>query len=222
MSRTISSTAPKRVRSPTAGVPPNLLGEKLREGHSAVGGRCRIIEVCDRGECGGSVERELAEKTALIRPAALRAWSEHAIEQGEILRACQREQVVAGSERWGRRSAASDPIPDHHQNACRGRERQGLHGFGGGPAARFHPIACHRVLVAKPAREIDVETGGLLERRHVQIENSRGRRDRPALDDQRYQNDDERKAEKHRCVRQPGEDRNDRKKNRDSSPETDP
>jgi hypothetical protein len=49
---------------------------------------------------------------------------EHAIEQGKILRACQREHVVARSKRRGRRSAASDPIPNHHQNARRGRERQ--------------------------------------------------------------------------------------------------
>jgi hypothetical protein len=54
--------------------------QKLCDGHRAVGNRRRIIEVCDRGECGGSVEGELAEKTALIGPAALGAWSEDAIE----------------------------------------------------------------------------------------------------------------------------------------------
>jgi hypothetical protein len=53
---------------------------------------------------------------------------EHAIEQGKILRASQREHVVARIKRRGRRSAASDPIPNHHQNARRGRERQRLHG----------------------------------------------------------------------------------------------
>ena len=61
-----------------------------------------------------------------------------------------------------------------------------------GAAARFHSIACHRVLVAEPAGEIDVRTGGLLERRRVQIEHPRGRRDRPTLEDQRYQNYNER------------------------------
>jgi hypothetical protein len=51
----------------------------------------------DRGECGSSGEGELAEKPPLIRPAALGAWSEHAIEQGKVLRPCQREHVVARS-----------------------------------------------------------------------------------------------------------------------------
>ena len=50
------------------------------------------------GEDGSSVKGELTEKPPIIRPAAL---SEHAIELGKILRPCQREQVVASSERWG-------------------------------------------------------------------------------------------------------------------------
>jgi hypothetical protein len=45
---------------------------------------------------------------------------EHAIEQGKILRACQREHVVARSKRRGRRSAASDPVPNHHQTLAAG------------------------------------------------------------------------------------------------------
>jgi hypothetical protein len=105
---------------------------------------------------------------------------EHAIEQGKILRACQREHVVARSKRRGRRSAASDPESPPERSPW------------AGAAARFHSIACHRVLVAEPAGEIDVQTGGLLERRRVQIEHPRGRRDRPTLEDQRYQNYNER------------------------------
>jgi hypothetical protein len=54
--------------------------QKLGEGRRAISGRGRIIEVCDRGERGRSVEGELAEKPAIIRPAALGGWSEHAIE----------------------------------------------------------------------------------------------------------------------------------------------
>src|ERR1700730_63558 len=76
--------------------------------------------------------------------------------------------------------------------------------------------------LTEPAGEVDVQRGGLLQRRYVQIEPPRGRRDRPTLKDQRYQNYNERNAEKHRCVRQPGEDRNDREEDRDGPAETDP
>ena len=160
------------------GCPAKPVCQKLVEGDSGVGGRCRIIEVCDRGERGSSVERKLAEKPAIIRPAALGTCPEHAIEHRKILRACEREHVVAGSERWGGRGTASNAIPNYHQNTRRRRERQCLYGFGGGSTARLHSIACHSVLVAEAAGEIDVQTGRLLERRHVQIEHPRGRRDR--------------------------------------------
>ena len=65
---------------PDRGCSAEPAGQKLCEGHSVIGGRCRIIEVCNRGECGSSVERELAEQPPLIRAAALGAWSEDAIE----------------------------------------------------------------------------------------------------------------------------------------------
>jgi hypothetical protein len=77
----------------------------------------------DRGECGSSIKGELTEKPPIIRPAAL---SEQPIEQGKILRARQREHVIARSKRRGRRSGASDPISNHHQKARCRRERERL------------------------------------------------------------------------------------------------
>jgi hypothetical protein len=102
----------------------------------------------------------------IIRPA----WSEQAIEQSKILRPCQREHVVASGELRGRRSGASDPIPNYHKNTRCGRERRRLRGFSDGPAAGIHSTACHRVLVTAPAGEIAIETGGLLGRWHVEAQ----------------------------------------------------
>jgi hypothetical protein len=42
------------------------------------------------------------------------------------------------------------------------------------------------------------------------------------LEDQRDQNYDEGNAEKYRCIRQPGEDWNDREKDRDGASQADP
>src|SRR5438552_2772565 len=173
----------------------------------------------DRGECGGSLEGELTEKPPIIRPAP---WSEHAIKEGKILRACEREHIVARSERRGRRSAASDPILNYHQYACCGRERQCLHRFRNSQRARFHSIACHHVLVAESAREIDVQTGSLLKRGHIEIKHPRDGSDRPTLKDQRYQHDSECYTEEGRGVRQSGEDRDDRKEDRDGASQPDP
>ena len=66
------------------------------------------------------------------------------------------------------------------------------------------------------------ETRGRLERRHVQIEHTCGGSDSPTLEDQRYQNSNESNAEKYRCVRQPGEDWNDREEDWDGPSQTDP
>ena len=50
MSRTISSTAPKLVRSPMAGLPANLVAIKLGERQRSIRLRRWIIQMRDRGE----------------------------------------------------------------------------------------------------------------------------------------------------------------------------
>src|SRR5215469_3179632 len=95
----------------------------------------------DGGERGGAVERELTEKPPRICPAAIGARSEQPIEQGKVLRACQRQYVVAWGERRSGRNAAREPVPNHYQNARTGRDRESRQRFRDSRRARFHSIA---------------------------------------------------------------------------------